>query len=150
MASRIENKPTFCRICEPLCGMIATVEDGRLVALRPDKDHPLSSGFAALRPDHRASHGDQGPRRRSDRDPTWLGAQGHWGLAARQPGWRSERKSAHVERAGARRVAVGDVLADRSAGAGRPDLITLTAKQHSGRSLLELSLLEHSFGATTP
>jgi anaerobic selenocysteine-containing dehydrogenase len=42
----IEHKPTFCRICEPLCGMIATVDDGRLVALRPDKDHPLSSGFA--------------------------------------------------------------------------------------------------------
>nr|WP_281259656.1 molybdopterin-dependent oxidoreductase [Mycolicibacterium palauense] len=37
---------TFCRICEPLCGMIATVEDGRLTALRPDRDHPLSSGFA--------------------------------------------------------------------------------------------------------
>ena len=42
----VEQKPTFCRICEPLCGMIATVEDGRLIALRPDKDHPLSSGFA--------------------------------------------------------------------------------------------------------
>ena len=41
-----ESKTTFCRICEPLCGMIATVEDGRLTALRPDKDHPLSSGFA--------------------------------------------------------------------------------------------------------
>ncbi|OBI71004.1 formate dehydrogenase [Mycobacterium sp. E740] len=26
--------------------MIATVEDGRLVALRPDKNHPLSAGFA--------------------------------------------------------------------------------------------------------
>ena len=26
--------------------MIATVEDGRLVALRPDKEHPLSAGFA--------------------------------------------------------------------------------------------------------
>ncbi|MGY4868175.1 molybdopterin-containing oxidoreductase family protein [Mycolicibacterium elephantis] len=26
--------------------MIATVEDGHLVALRPDKEHPLSSGFA--------------------------------------------------------------------------------------------------------
>ena len=37
---------TFCRICEPLCGMIATVEDGRLTALRPDKQHPLSAGFA--------------------------------------------------------------------------------------------------------
>ncbi|PRC42472.1 formate dehydrogenase, partial [Mycobacterium sp. ITM-2017-0098] len=40
------HKTTFCRICEPLCGMIATVEDGKLVALRPDKDHPLSAGFA--------------------------------------------------------------------------------------------------------
>lgn len=41
-----EQKATFCRICEPLCGMIATVDDGRLVSLRPDRDHPLSSGFA--------------------------------------------------------------------------------------------------------
>lgn len=41
-----EHKVTFCRICEPLCGMIATVEDGRLTALRPDRDHPLSAGFA--------------------------------------------------------------------------------------------------------
>ncbi|HET6732003.1 molybdopterin-containing oxidoreductase family protein [Mycobacterium sp.] len=46
MAPVIEHKPTFCRICEPLCGMVATVEDGHLVALRPDKEHPLSSGFA--------------------------------------------------------------------------------------------------------
>ncbi|MEV6100409.1 hypothetical protein [Nocardia sp. NPDC051981] len=23
--------PTYCRICEPLCGLIATVEDGKLV-----------------------------------------------------------------------------------------------------------------------
>ncbi|MFC8044101.1 molybdopterin-dependent oxidoreductase [Nocardia sp. NPDC057353] len=41
-----ETAVTFCRICEPLCGMIATVEDGRLTALRPDREHPLSSGFA--------------------------------------------------------------------------------------------------------
>src|SRR6185312_3604459 len=46
VASVTEHKTTFCRICEPLCGMIATVKDGRLIALRPDKDHPLSSGFA--------------------------------------------------------------------------------------------------------
>ena len=37
---------TYCRICEPLCGMVATVEDGRVTKLRPDKDHPLSRGFA--------------------------------------------------------------------------------------------------------
>ncbi len=42
----VEQHTTYCRICEPLCGMIATVDDGRLVALRPDKEHPLSSGFA--------------------------------------------------------------------------------------------------------
>lgn len=41
-----EEKATYCRICEPLCGMTATVEDGRLLALRPDPDHPLSQGFA--------------------------------------------------------------------------------------------------------
>ncbi|WP_304114931.1 molybdopterin-dependent oxidoreductase [Mycolicibacterium bacteremicum] len=41
-----EHKVTYCRICEPLCGLIATVEDGRLLALRPDKDHPLSQGRA--------------------------------------------------------------------------------------------------------
>jgi anaerobic selenocysteine-containing dehydrogenase len=41
-----EQKVTFCRICEPLCGMVATVEDGRVVKLRPDHDHPLSAGYA--------------------------------------------------------------------------------------------------------
>jgi anaerobic selenocysteine-containing dehydrogenase len=41
-----EQKITFCRICEPLCGMVATVEDGKVVKLRPDADHPLSRGYA--------------------------------------------------------------------------------------------------------
>ncbi|MGK2882708.1 MAG: hypothetical protein ACSLE6_18595 [Mycobacterium sp.] len=41
-----DQKITFCRICEPLCGMVASVQDGRLVALRPDREHPLSAGFA--------------------------------------------------------------------------------------------------------
>ncbi len=37
---------TFCRICEPSCGLVATVEDGRLVKLRPDREHPVTKGFA--------------------------------------------------------------------------------------------------------
>lgn len=41
-----EELPTYCRICEPLCGMVATVEDGKLIQLRPDKEHPVSKGFA--------------------------------------------------------------------------------------------------------
>lgn len=43
---KTEYKTTYCRICESLCGMVAEVQDGRLVALRPDKQHPLSAGFA--------------------------------------------------------------------------------------------------------
>ena len=41
-----EEKVTYCRVCEPLCGMVATVTDGELTKLRPDREHPLSAGFA--------------------------------------------------------------------------------------------------------
>ena len=37
---------TFCRVCEPACGLVATVSDGALTALRPDRDHPVSQGWA--------------------------------------------------------------------------------------------------------
>ncbi|MBO0825437.1 MAG: molybdopterin-dependent oxidoreductase, partial [Actinobacteria bacterium] len=38
---------TYCRICEPLCGLVATVRDGtELVRLGADDEHPLSKGFA--------------------------------------------------------------------------------------------------------
>ena len=40
------EQATFCRICEPFCGLIATVEGDRLVSLRPDPEHPTSQGFA--------------------------------------------------------------------------------------------------------
>lgn len=39
------QKRTFCRVCEPACGMIATVEDGRMTRLQADKSHPVSKGF---------------------------------------------------------------------------------------------------------
>jgi anaerobic selenocysteine-containing dehydrogenase len=41
-----EQKLTYCRICEANCGMVATVEDGRVTRLRPDREHPLSQGYA--------------------------------------------------------------------------------------------------------
>jgi anaerobic selenocysteine-containing dehydrogenase len=37
---------TFCRICEPSCGLVATVVDGKLAALRADQQHPVTKGFA--------------------------------------------------------------------------------------------------------
>ena len=42
----MEHRVTYCRICEPMCGLIAAVENERLVSLRPDPDHPLSQGRA--------------------------------------------------------------------------------------------------------
>lgn len=41
---RIEKR-TFCRVCEPACGMVATVEGDQLVKLEADKAHPISKGF---------------------------------------------------------------------------------------------------------
>ena len=37
---------TFCRVCEPACGLVARVDAARLVALRPDREHPISHGWA--------------------------------------------------------------------------------------------------------
>ena len=37
---------TFCRICEPSCGLVAHVDDGQLVKLTPDREHPVTKGFA--------------------------------------------------------------------------------------------------------
>ena len=40
------RRPTFCRVCEPACGLVAELEDGALRALRPDREHPVTHGFA--------------------------------------------------------------------------------------------------------
>ncbi len=40
-----EDKTTFCRVCEAYCGLIATVEDGRITEVRPDPDHVVSRGY---------------------------------------------------------------------------------------------------------
>jgi anaerobic selenocysteine-containing dehydrogenase len=40
---------TFCRICESLCGLVATVDDGRVVKIRPDADHVATRGFACTK-----------------------------------------------------------------------------------------------------
>jgi formate dehydrogenase len=43
------TETTFCRICEALCGLEADVEDGRVVALRPDRDHVATRGYACVK-----------------------------------------------------------------------------------------------------
>ena len=40
---------TYCRVCEALCGMVATVADGKIVKLRPDRDNPHSRGHICVK-----------------------------------------------------------------------------------------------------
>ena len=40
---------TFCRICQAYCGLLADVEDGRVVSIRADRDHPVSRGYTCTK-----------------------------------------------------------------------------------------------------
>ena len=44
-----ETHHTFCRICESLCGLEVTVEDGAITKIRPDDDHVATGGFACIK-----------------------------------------------------------------------------------------------------
>lgn len=50
LRERTTSTPTFCRICEPCCGLIAELEGDRLVRVRPDAEHVFSQGFACNKP----------------------------------------------------------------------------------------------------
>lgn len=83
---------TFCRICESLCGLEVTVDDGRVTRIRPDADHVATGGFACIKgikqhqlyssPD-RLLH----PMRRTDdrwERVSWGQAQGEIGARVKQ------------------------------------------------------------------
>lgn len=42
----MHTQKTFCRICEPSCGLQAELDNGRVTRLRPDNSHPVTQGFA--------------------------------------------------------------------------------------------------------
>jgi len=44
-----ETHYTFCRICESLCGLEVSVEDGKVVEIRPDSEHVATEGFACVK-----------------------------------------------------------------------------------------------------
>jgi len=41
--------PTFCRICEALCGLTVETEGNRVTAIRPDDGHVATEGYACLK-----------------------------------------------------------------------------------------------------
>lgn len=49
----IERKRTTCnRDCPDACGIVATVEDGRITQLQGEKEHPVTQGFLCYRTSH--------------------------------------------------------------------------------------------------
>ena len=40
---------TYCRICEALCGLVATVREGRIVKISPDRDNPHTRGHMCVK-----------------------------------------------------------------------------------------------------
>jgi predicted molibdopterin-dependent oxidoreductase YjgC len=41
-----EQKQTFCRVYEPSCALIAEVSEGELICFEPDRESPVTKGFA--------------------------------------------------------------------------------------------------------
>ncbi|KPK14648.1 MAG: hypothetical protein AMJ62_12425 [Myxococcales bacterium SG8_38] len=47
MSSRTQL--TFCRICEATCGLTATIDGDRIIALGPDQDHVVTKGYSCIK-----------------------------------------------------------------------------------------------------
>jgi len=47
----MQTHRTTCKIgaCEPFCGIEVDVDDGRVVAVRPDRSHPISQGYMCIK-----------------------------------------------------------------------------------------------------
>src|SRR3546814_17953443 len=44
-----QEKTTYCRLCEANCGLLATVEDDRVIAVRDNPAHIVSQGFFCVK-----------------------------------------------------------------------------------------------------
>ena len=49
MDNRQEVKKTCCQFCSNMCGVLVTVEDGKVVSIKGNPDHPMSHGFVCER-----------------------------------------------------------------------------------------------------
>jgi len=44
-----ETRKSFCRFCHAVCGIEVDLEDGRAVAVRGDREHPISRGYLCVK-----------------------------------------------------------------------------------------------------
>jgi formate dehydrogenase len=89
----MQRVPTYCRICEAACGLVAEVDGGELKRLLPDADHPITRGYACVKGTamvelHRDPDRLARPERRRA-DGTWEGLS--WGDANREIGGKLKR-----------------------------------------------------------
>ena len=75
MAGERVEQPSFCRICNAMCGILVTLEGDRVVRVRGDAEHPLSEGYTC--PKGRALPAFHHDPRRLDR-PTMGGRRVSW------------------------------------------------------------------------
>lgn len=71
----MEEQPSFCRICNAMCGIVVSVDGDRVVQVRGDAEHPLSRGYTC--PKGRALPQLHHDPRRLDR-PVALGHEVGW------------------------------------------------------------------------
>ncbi len=45
----MRTEKTYCRICEAHCGLDVTIDGDTVVAVKPDKTHPVSQGYACIK-----------------------------------------------------------------------------------------------------
>ncbi len=46
------KKKTYCSICSAFCGFEAEIQDNQIIAMHPDKQHPMSQGFSCSKGRH--------------------------------------------------------------------------------------------------
>ncbi|HEX4019174.1 MAG TPA: molybdopterin-dependent oxidoreductase [Frankiaceae bacterium] len=93
MAGERVEQPSFCRICNAMCGILVTVERDRVVRVRGDAQHPLSEGYTC--PKGRALPSFHHDPRRLDQ-PTIDGGQVGWGVMLDDLAERVRRTVDHV------------------------------------------------------
>src|SRR5260370_8552854 len=52
----VETYRSFCRLCHALCGIEVDVEDGRVLAVRGDREHAVSQGYLCVKGRALAEH----------------------------------------------------------------------------------------------
>jgi len=45
----VESHRSFCRLCHALCSIEVDVEDGRVLAVRGDRNHVVSQGYLCVK-----------------------------------------------------------------------------------------------------